>query len=101
MGVIPQLVIEAEAQAGHEGWGEDDVRQGGQGGGQAREEGGQGLPRQGPEGLHLRAARRRVAAKKTMAAGTIVKTWSCHGGARGRVRILAWCASQLGGRCTH
>merc|ERR1719263_2745883 len=40
---------EAEAQEGHEGWGEDDVRQGGEGGGEAREEGCEGLPRQGPQ----------------------------------------------------
>merc|ERR1711959_456770 len=45
---------EAEAQARTEGRDEDDVRKGGAGGSEARQEGGEGLPCQGPEGLHLR-----------------------------------------------
>merc|ERR1711918_4438 len=45
---------EAEAQARTQGRDEDDVRQGGAGGSKARQQGGQGLPRQGPQRLHLR-----------------------------------------------
>merc|ERR1719473_633373 len=45
---------EVEAQARTEGRHKDDVRKGGAGGSEARQQGGQGLPRQGPEGLHLR-----------------------------------------------
>merc|ERR1712205_252066 len=44
---------EAEAQARTEGGEEDDVRKGGAGGSEARQQGGQGLPCQGPEGLHM------------------------------------------------
>merc|ERR1711977_132037 len=44
---------EAEAQAREEGGDEGDVRQGGARGGQAREQGGQGIPRQGAQGLDL------------------------------------------------
>merc|ERR1711881_501380 len=44
---------EAEAQARHEGGEEDHVRQGSEGGGEAREEGGEGIPREDLEKLGL------------------------------------------------
>merc|ERR1711988_2031723 len=47
---------EAEAQALEEGGEEGDVREGGARGGQAREQGGQGIPRQGAQGLDLSPA---------------------------------------------
>merc|ERR1711977_164177 len=49
--------VEVEAQARTEGGDEDDVRQRGAGGSKARQQGGQGLPRQEPEGLRLRPLR--------------------------------------------
>merc|ERR1719387_1184418 len=45
---------EVEAQGRTEGREEDDVWKGGAGGSKASRQGGQGLPRQEPEGLHLR-----------------------------------------------
>merc|ERR1711924_471334 len=45
---------EVEAQARTEGRDEDDVWKGGAGGSKASQQGGQGLRRQEPEGLHLR-----------------------------------------------
>merc|ERR1711948_102304 len=48
---------EAEGQARNEGGQEDDVRQGGEGGGEEGEECGQGVPGQGPQGLDLRRLR--------------------------------------------
>merc|ERR1712146_353701 len=50
---IPQMAAEVEAQARTEGRHEDDVRKGGAGGSEARQQGGEGLPGQEPEGLHL------------------------------------------------
>merc|ERR1719213_1359087 len=44
---------EVEAQARTEGRHEDDVRKGGAGGSEARQQGGEGFPGQEPEGLHL------------------------------------------------
>merc|ERR1712098_928163 len=48
---------EAEAQARTEGGHEDDVREGGEGGGETRLEGGEGLPREGAQGLDLSHSR--------------------------------------------
>merc|ERR1711900_124560 len=48
---------EAQAQACDEGGQEDDVREGSEGRSEAREEDREGLPREGPQGLHLRTLR--------------------------------------------
>merc|ERR1711904_384831 len=50
---------EAEAQARTEGGQEDDVREGGEGGGEACLEGCESLPREGSQGLDLSRPRQR------------------------------------------
>merc|ERR1712185_685634 len=75
---------EAEAQARDEGGQEDDVREGGKGRGEAREEGREGLRREGAQGFRVRSFcaglwehRGRPA---QMCAAAPTATWSCHGG---------------------
>merc|ERR1712196_645364 len=70
--VIPQLTTlklkQARAEGGHEG----DVREGGEGGGETRLEGGEGLPREGAQGLDLSHPRQQDSVG-------ITRSWSCHG----------------------
>merc|ERR1711937_19526 len=54
------LYAQAEAQARAEGGEEDDVREGGEGCGEAGHEGGEGLCREGLEGLDLSDSRREL-----------------------------------------
>merc|ERR1712146_736013 len=63
---------EAEAQARTEGGQEDDVREGGEGGGEACLEGGEGLPREGSQGLDL-------SHPKEQDSVGLARWWSCHG----------------------
>merc|ERR1711869_102979 len=65
---------EAEAQAREEGGDEGDVREGGARGGQAREQGGQGLRRQGAQGLDLSSAPSRLLQQPS------VYAWICRPG---------------------
>merc|ERR1712054_59739 len=65
---------EAEAQAREEGGDEGDVRQGGARGGQAREQGGQGIPRQGAQGLDL------IPPSRPSSAAASVYAWTCRPG---------------------
>merc|ERR1711924_97969 len=69
--VIPPHDAEAEAQARTEGGQEDDVREGGEGGGEACLEGGEGLPREGSQGLDLSHPRQDSVG--------LARWWSCHG----------------------
>merc|ERR1711985_87925 len=61
---------EAEAQARTEGRQEDDVREGGEGGGEACLESGEGLPREGSQGLDLSRPRQDSV--------VLARWWSCH-----------------------
>merc|ERR1712017_60908 len=63
---------EAEAQARTEGGQEDDVREGGEGGGEACLEGGEGLPREGSQGLDLSHGKEQDSVR-------LARWWSCHG----------------------
>merc|ERR1711907_855649 len=73
---------EAQAQACEEGREEDDVREGGEGRGEAREEGRESLRREGAQGFRVRTF--------SLGLGTLQEdsstyeqlstaTWSCHG----------------------
>merc|ERR1712139_441876 len=66
---------EAEAQAREEGGEEGDVREGGARGGKACEQGGQGIRRQGAQGLDLNPAPSRQSS-----AAAVAHAWTCRPG---------------------
>merc|ERR1712058_130417 len=77
--------VEAQAQACDEGGQEDDVREGNEGRSETREEDREGLPREGPQGLHLRTLRGtqgmgRLPALLHGCLEQVLPTWFCHGG---------------------
>merc|ERR1711985_13906 len=63
-----QVEAQARAEGGHEG----DVRERGEGSGETRLEGGEGLPREGAQGLDLSHPRQQDSVGMT-------RSWSCHG----------------------
>merc|ERR1712094_134296 len=69
--VIPQLTTLKLKHKRTEGGQEDDVREGGQGGGEACLEGGEGLPREGSQGPDLSRPRQDSVG--------LARWWSCHG----------------------
>merc|ERR1712182_118814 len=69
---------EVEAQARTEGRDEDDVWKGGAGGSKKSQQGGQGLRRQEPEGLHLRCLSPLSTALCPLGPARQCCSWSCH-----------------------
>merc|ERR1719231_1095761 len=68
----PAHDAQVEAQARTEGGHQGDVREGGEGGGETRLEGGEGFPRESTQGLDLSHPRQQDFVGLT-------RSWSCHG----------------------